>query len=636
MNIRGRLANLFAVIMLAVLLTLSASAQISVGPNVQVSKANSTRSHAEVLVAADPQNAKHLLGCSMIQPKEPTTQMYNTLAYMSTDGGATWQSSLEVDRGLLGSGDPACAFGAKGEAYFSTIVSEKGGRLSEDYKSRLAFYRSLDAGKTWSQPVDMLSLDREFITVDTRSDKYKGRIYVHANGFSRNVVEGEEPVDGFLYFHSSDGGQSFSTPTLLSLPRPRMSVGHSIGAILSDGTYVALFWDLKNPDDSHGNLRPTEKSNATLECITSSDGGETFSRAVVAAALNVGYSGAGSLVPSVAIDSGNGPFKDKIYVAWPDWRSGRSEILLISSSDKGKTWSKPIVVNDDFGRAPNEGPDDFMRAIAVNSSGVVGVMWYDRRDNPDDLGYFVRFSASMDGGETFQPSVRVSEAPASFAESNWRISQFTTGGGHPDPDTRGSNFSGALRVDIWPGHTVGMTAAADGKFFPFWVDNRTGVGQIWAAPVSVAGRAYRNGSVELDSWTDATSKLSLQFAHRNYDPKTRTVTVDAYLLNTSNESLHGPVRLRFVSLRSRAGTVTVGDGQGDGAGSGAVIAWQSLPAEGLKPHSVAGPVHLEFHVPRLSELRGSTLDSNPPVLMQFEAKVLMPEGKSPGKSGGER
>jgi hypothetical protein len=111
------------------------------------------------------------------------------------------------------------------------------------------------------------------------------------------------------------------------------------------------------------------------------------SRAVVAAALNVGYSEAGSLVPSVAIDSGNGPFKDKIHVAWPDWRSGRSEILLISSSDKGKTWSKPIVVNDDFGRAPNEGPDDFMRAIAVNSSGVVGVMWYDRRDNPDDLGY---------------------------------------------------------------------------------------------------------------------------------------------------------------------------------------------------------------------------------------------------------
>jgi hypothetical protein len=52
--------------------------------------------------------------------------------------------------------------------------------------------------------------------------------------------------------------------------------------------------------------------------------------------------------------------------------------------------------------APNEGPDDFMPAIAVNPSGAVGVMWYDRRDKPDDLGYFVRFSASVDGGETFR------------------------------------------------------------------------------------------------------------------------------------------------------------------------------------------------------------------------------------------
>ncbi len=620
----------FDLILISVLFTLSASAQISVGPNVQVSKANSTRSHAQVLVAADPQNAKNLLGCSMIEPKEPSAQLFNTLAYMSTDGGATWQPSLEVDRGLLGSADPACAFGAKGEAYFSTIVGEKGGRLSEDYKSRLAFYRSLDAGKSWSKPVDMLSLDREFITVDTRSDKYKGRIYVHANGCSRSVVEGEEPIDGFLYFHSSDGGESFSTPTLLSLPRPRMSVGHSIGAILSDGTYVALFWDLRNPDDNRGNLRPTEKSNATLECISSSDGGETFSRAVTAAALNVGYSAAGSLVPSVAVDSSNGPFKDKIYIAWPDWRSGRSEILLISSSDKGKTWSKPIVVNDDFAR-PTQGPDDFMPAIAVNSSGVVGVIWYDRRDNPDDLGYFVRFSASLDGGETFQPSVRVSEAPASFAESNWRLSQYITGGGHPDPDTASSIFRGSLMVDTWPGHTVGMTAAADGKFFPFWVDNRTGVGQIWTAPVSVAGRAYRNGSAELDSWTDVTAKLSLQFANRNFDSKTKTVAVDAYLLNTSNEALQGPFRLRFVSLRSRTGAVTMGDGRDNGSGSGVVIAWPALPAEGLKPHSSSGPEHLEFHVPGLSELKGPTIDTNPPVLMQFEAKVLMPAVKSAAK-----
>ena len=127
MRIHKRIETGLQTILLSGILAQSALAQISVGPNVQVSKANSTRSHAEVLVAADPRNPKNLIGCSMIEPKGPTAQMYNTLAYMSTDGGESWLPSLEVDRGLLGSGDPACAFGPNGEAYFTTIVSEKGG-----------------------------------------------------------------------------------------------------------------------------------------------------------------------------------------------------------------------------------------------------------------------------------------------------------------------------------------------------------------------------------------------------------------------------------------------------------------------------------------------------------------------------
>jgi hypothetical protein len=49
-----------------------------------------------------------------------------------------------------------------------------------------------------------------------------------------------------------------------------------------------------------------------------------------------------------------------------------------------------------------------MPAIAVNNDGVVAVAWYDRRDNPDNLGYFERLSASLDGGVTWLPSIRVS------------------------------------------------------------------------------------------------------------------------------------------------------------------------------------------------------------------------------------
>src|SRR5207247_9521570 len=91
--------------------------------------------------------------------------------------------------------------------------------------------------------------------------------------------------------------------------------------------------------------------------------------------------------------------------------SGRSGILLSYSGDGGRTWSAPRTVNDDRPRLKGPGPDDFLPDVAVNAAGVVGVAWNDRRDHPDNLAYTVRFTASLDGGDTFLPSVRVSPQP---------------------------------------------------------------------------------------------------------------------------------------------------------------------------------------------------------------------------------
>jgi hypothetical protein len=89
----------------------------------------------------------------------------------------------------------------------------------------------------------------------------------------------------------------------------------------------------------------------------------------------------------------------------------------------------------------------------------VGVCWYDRRDNPDNLGYYVRFRASVDGGRTWLPSVRVSTAAQVSSE-----------------DTRKNS-----------GDTAGLAADADGVFHPVWIDNRTGIPQMWTATVKVRG-----------------------------------------------------------------------------------------------------------------------------------------------------
>ena len=125
-----------------------------------------------------------------------------------------------------------------------------------------------------------------------------------------------------------------------------------------------------------------------------------------------------SEIPYLAADPGSSQFKDRLYAVWPDRRSGRLEILLAYSTDKGKTWSSPVTVNDDqaFPGGQRSGPDDCMPVVAVNKDGVVGVSWHDRRNNPDNLGWWIRFAASLDGGVTWLSSAQISEAPSSFGE----------------------------------------------------------------------------------------------------------------------------------------------------------------------------------------------------------------------------
>jgi len=175
--------------------------------------------------------------------------------------------------------------------------------------------------------------------------------------------------------------------------------------------------------------------------------------------------------------------RDRLYAVWPDTRSGRSEIYLSWSADGGVTWSAPRVVNDDVARKDAPGPDHLQPAIAVNRDGAVGVSWYDRRDDAEDRGWRARFSASLDGGVTFLPSVLLSEAayvPAKTVPQsvNEVLEKFPKNGG---PSTRRPRWNFAFTG----GDTAGISAGADGVFHTFWTDNRTGVMQVFTSAVTV-------------------------------------------------------------------------------------------------------------------------------------------------------
>lgn len=402
-----------------------ADAQIAVGPNVHVSAARAHQAHGEVLLGADPTDPDRLLGCSMVISDEAPVTRWTTV-YASADGGRSWRPTLETDE-RAHSGDPSCVFGSGGAAYFTDMAWP-------DHDDQLRYevyaYRSRDGGNTWSEPTVVGRrfdhLDREFVVVDNSpTSPYRGRVYVHAHGSVR-YLSSQRTTAALKLYRSLDGGATFLGPMERASDGAAYIFGSGSNVVLADGTVAIVFPEIKEYWKSDGTgewlTGTSDRPNMEIKVVTSSDGGESLNPAATVSDQVSTKDRADAGVPYIAADLGSSLFKDRLYVVWHDERSGRSEIYLAYSTDKGKLWSPPRRVNDDGPSAAPEGPDHFMPVVAVNQDGVVGVSWYDRRAQPDNLGWEVRFAASLDGGDTFLPSLRVSSAAV------WTFRSADTGG----------------------------------------------------------------------------------------------------------------------------------------------------------------------------------------------------------------
>ena len=82
------------------------------------------------------------------------------------------------------------------------------------------------------------------------------------------------------------------------------------------------------------------------------------------------------------------------------------DVVLVSSSDGGATWTPRVLVNDDPPRF-----DNYLPEVEVDGLGIVHVMWFDRRSDPAcGINYDLYWTCSMDGGRTFVPSRQVNDS----------------------------------------------------------------------------------------------------------------------------------------------------------------------------------------------------------------------------------
>ena len=327
----------------------------------------------------------------------------------SNDGGATWSHTCFNTVSGTGYGDPGVAYDLKGVAYIIGIDSAA---------PAIDFEKSTNNGTSWSAPaVAVPSLnsgltDKPWLEIDTNpTSKLKNSLYISITQFDPN----NDSRITLTYSH--DGGKTWK----LGFKGPLQTFPGSVDqfsdiAIGADGT-VYLTWQRCPTTGSAGDCGGT---TATLYLTKSADGGKTWTKPHAMFKTNLVPDGCGCAfygslpntserianIPVIAVDDSPGPHKGNLYVAYYNWTGAYMKMMVATSTNGGTTWtSRPVApVSDKH--------DQFFQWNNVNSMGVVGVSFMDRRNDPANINYEAFAAFSTDGGTSFGKNVDLSSAPS--------------------------------------------------------------------------------------------------------------------------------------------------------------------------------------------------------------------------------
>ncbi len=525
-----------------------AKPKVVVGPNILVSRDGDVP-HVELVLAASPKTAKNLLG-GAITATRPNGG-WACKAYSSTDGGATWKASEFPEQVKWGGGDPMAVYTAQGTALFVALTINKNEK-GKDCAS-MHTWRSEDGGETWLPSVEIPcgpSWDHEQMIVDYSKGKFSGRIYIAALY--------DYPVYRVGVFRSDDDGRTWTGPVEAANGGGTIGINDVTPMVLSDGTLVVPYGDFPfRPED-----RPSKGlAKSSLWTVSSTDGGVTFSKPLKAVTQTYNLDDKETQLagfPKFAADTESAAYRDRMYTAWEDASSGRPRILFSRTTDRGKTWSAPKPIDDTVPKAATQ----WQPAVAVNKDGVVAVTWYDTRDSVGGGKFHQYLAASLDGGDTFLPTVRISsEESNAKGEGNSQLMAMT----FVHEGVISLSFISAASRWGSGGDYMGLAADKDGAFHPFWADARSGTFQIYTAKVRVetppkedktkaAGAAAPAAppapakAPESRVETALTDKVEFIFDPSRLDADKKQLDLPVRLKNVSNQPIYPPIRLEILGF----------------------------------------------------------------------------------------
>ena len=253
--------------------------------------------------------------------------------------------------------------------------------------------------------------------------------------------------------------------------------------------------------------------------------------------------------------------------------------------------------------------------VGVNKDGIVGVTWYDTRDAKEGFQFHEYFTASLDGGNSFLPPVRISSAISNpMGPGNMNMGALTFR--HKDTLALSLVSAGSR----WPGggDYMGLVADKEGVFHPFWADARTGTFQIYTAEVSVvippkekpaaagaqpaAPAAPAKPPVRTKVALD--SRVELVYDPTRYDGAAKESEIPIRLRNTSKEPIYPPITVEVLGFGLNDPTIAqypyppmwVIDPATGKPGETATFDFSGALGnlESLAPGALTGPVVLKF------------------------------------------
>ena len=329
---------------------------------------------------------------------------YTAGVHVTNNGGGNWQDvALKLPAGNKGKlFAPSAAYDGKGILYVSYVTLSGPGNSPDSYW----IARSGDGGLSFDEPTKIAGAHtfQTSIAVDQKSGRVFASWLQSRPEATMCILCFAQTGIPIVVSRSDDGGRTWSPPAQVS-DGGRMRVGAPALAVDAGGNPAVLYLDYGNDRIDWENLPGTYDGKFSVVMTRSGDQGLRWEpgRVVDADMVPPGrFLVYLPVSPGFAI-ANNGD----MYAVWADGRSGDADVLLRRSTDDGKTWSKPVQVNR--GTVGDGIPQD-MPSVSVAPGGRVDVVYYDRTIDRRGSTADVLLSSSSNSGKSFSKTIRLSDA----------------------------------------------------------------------------------------------------------------------------------------------------------------------------------------------------------------------------------